>query len=252
MKIQFQSSVFCAMVLTGLIGWQNAAGATEFEPAYKVTLGTYSTKTLGNAFDINVRGQINDETAQHTAWVGRYQDQQGYSQFRSGYEYVWEGHSFRPTVSTQIAAGGFLGGALTSELGPKELFAVAGVGRTNLRNYYNLTFDPNDMIQYGLGWRPNLANMAQSFSLFRIADNRLGTGQAITHFVWRDSVSGDTRITMDMFLKQGAIDTGATVHNKFGAAIGLDEKQWFIKLAYDPNVNFTAQRQRRLSFGLRF
>jgi hypothetical protein len=60
------------------------------------------------------------------------------------------------------------------------------------------------------------------------------------------------RITLDMFLKQGDIDNGATIHNKFGAALSLDEKQGFIEVAYDPYLNFTAQRQRRLSFGLRF
>jgi hypothetical protein len=242
----------CCLVAISLLSSASWLHAADTDPSYKLTLGTYSTKTLGNAFDLNLRGQINTDTAQHTAWVGQYRDQNAFSQFRSGYEYVWEGRIFRPTLSAQIAAGGFLGGAFTSELGPKEMFAIAGFGRTNLRNYYNLTFDPNDMIQYGVGWRPNLANMAQSFSLFRTAENRLNTGQAITHFVWRDSVSGDTRITLDMFLKQGDIDTGATIHNKFGAALGLDEKQWFIRIAYDPYVNFTGQRQRRLSFGLRF
>jgi hypothetical protein len=252
MKIYLRVVLLSLFVPLSIFAPSSFANAVDVGPTYKFTLGTYSTKTLGSSFDLNLRGQINNETALHTVWLGRYQDQHGYSQFRTGYEYVWEGQMFRPTLSAQLAAGGFLGGAITSELGPKETFAIAGFGRTNLRNYYNLTFDPNDMIQYGLGWRPNLANMAQSFSLYRISDNRLGTGQAITHFLWRDTVSGDTRFTLDMFLKRGDIDNGASIRNKFGAAIGLDEKQWFAKVAYDPYVNFTAQRQLRLSVGLRF
>jgi hypothetical protein len=41
------------------------------------------------------------------------------------------------------ASGGFWGGRVGTEYG-NTFFVGAGIGRTNLRNYFNLNFDPND------------------------------------------------------------------------------------------------------------
>ena len=41
------------------------------------------------------------------------------------------------------ASGGFWGGRVGTEYG-NTFFVGAGIGRTNLRNYFNLNFDPNE------------------------------------------------------------------------------------------------------------
>jgi hypothetical protein len=90
------------------------------------------------------------------------------------------------------------------------------------------------------------------FSLYRVQDNRLNTGQAITHLVWRDMYSVGHRFSVDAFHKRGEIDTGAIIHNKFGLGVGYDNGPWGVRLAYDPYVNFSSQRMIRLSGTFRF
>jgi hypothetical protein len=46
-------------------------------------------------------------------------------------------------------------------------------GRTNLKDYFNLNFDPNDAILIGAGTR---AIQHTTLSAFQIRDDRLGTG----------------------------------------------------------------------------
>ena len=53
-----------------------------------------------------------------------------------------------------------------------------GAGRTNLRNYANLNFDPNDawMLSGGYRWADNY-----SLALQVVPDNRLNPDQQNTH-----------------------------------------------------------------------
>ena len=63
-----------------------------------------------------------------------------------------------------------------------DTFAIAGFSRTNLRNSYNLFFDPSDSVTLGLGTR---AIDKLDISLFQVRDDRLHTGQRVTHGVAR-------------------------------------------------------------------
>jgi hypothetical protein len=218
----------------------------------KLSAGAYSSSQSGQSNDINVRAQKAVENGQHTAWLGLYRSLQGFSQTRVGYEYFLSREYLRTTFSSQLASGGFVGGSVTSELGPKGIFGLLGFGRTNLQPYFNLNFDPNDMIQYGVGWRPENLKGHHVFSLYRIQDNRLNTGQAVTHFVWRDTYSDGHRFSIDAFHKRGEIDTGATIRNKVGLGVGYDNGPWGVRLAYDPYVNFSSERMLRLSATFRF
>jgi hypothetical protein len=219
---------------------------------FKLYTGLYSSNLSGQSNDINLRAQTSTDTGQHTVWLGLYRTQQGFNQTRVGYEYFWQRELIRATFSSQFASGGFVGGSITSEVGPKNVFGLLGFGRTNLQPYFNLNFDPNDMVQIGIGWRPESMKGHHVFSLYRVQDNRLNTGQAITHFVWRDAYSAGHRFSVDAFHKRGEIDTGATIHNKLGLGIGYDNGPLGVRLAYDPYVNFSSERMIRLSGTFRF
>ncbi len=246
MNIQF--NYVSALVLGAFL---NSAMATE-EIDFKLSNSVYSMSTSGYSGDINLRAQKGNDSGQHTAWIGFYRSSQGVNQTRVGYEYLLSRKFFRTTFSSQLASGGFVGGSITSEVGPKSFYGLIGLGRTNLQPYVNLNFDPNDMIQYGVGWRPESLKGHHVFSLYRIQDNRLNTGQAITHFVWRDTYSEGHRFSIDAFHKRGEIDTGATIRNKLGLGVGYDNGPWGVRLAYDPYVNFTSERMIRLSATFRF
>jgi hypothetical protein len=169
----------------------------------------------GHSTDINLRAHKGNDSGQHT------------------------------TFSSQLASGGFVGSSITSEVGPKNVFGLLGFGRANLQLYANLNFDPNDMIQYGLGWRSDRLKGHHVFSLYRTQDNRLNTGQAITHLVWRDAYSEGHRFSVDAFHKCGEIDTGATIRNKVGVGVGYDNGPWGIRLAV-----FNLLLTRILSFSM--
>ena len=233
---------FIALAALSLLA--SAAMAAD-DPTFKLTLGTYHQSSGENSLDANVRWQHEA----HTVWLGSYWSSSGFRQHRAGYEYNIKSELLRATSSWQMASGGFLGGSVSGELGPDRLFAIWGVGRTNLQNYFNLNFDPNDMVQWGIG---SHIDAMQTVMAYRIQDNRLGTGQKVTHLVWRDVYSAKHRVSVDLFHKSGDLDTGQTIRGKLGVGVGYDVNQWFVKLALDSNVNFTANRMTRLSFGLRF
>ena len=54
--------------------------------------------------------------------------------------------------SLRVASGGFVGGSVAPQLGT-PFYAQVGIGRTNMRPYANLNFDPNDAIGVALGWQ---------------------------------------------------------------------------------------------------
>ncbi len=145
--------------------------------AYKFTPTYYSTTNVTPAYDLNLRGS----RSVHTAWIGFYQRSNEFQQLRLGYENTVELPFGRLVPSLQYATRGFFGGSVTAEIG-ERYFGLAGFGRTNLRDYYNLNFDPNDMVLFGAGTRA-LTNT--TLTVFQIRDDRLGTGQRVTHAVAR-------------------------------------------------------------------
>ena len=196
------------------------------------------------AVDLNLRAS----QGSHYGWIGYYRDNTGTRQWRTGYEYRIDNELFRLVLSPQWASGGFLSASVNSELGPQKIFAIAGLGRTNLRNSYTLTFDPNDAITLGVGTR---AIDKLEFTLFQIRDNRLGTGQRVTHAVTRWAVADKQRLTLDLVHKRGLASDGQQVSgNSF--TLTYDYGDYFVRVARDRYANFTPATQNRFAAGLRF
>jgi hypothetical protein len=215
----------------------------DSEIAFKLTPSWYHSSDANDANDLNLRGNL----GAHTAWAGYYHDKAGYSQARAGYENRFEAGVARVTLSGQLASGGFAGGSVSAELGG-ENYAIAGFGRTNLRAYYNLNFDPNDAITLGVGSR---AFADTELALFHLWDDRLGTQQQVTHAVVRRKMAGEQRLTVDVSHKSGLTADGNFVSGN-ALTLTYDYRNWFARLARDQYVNFTNTDQTRFSLGMRF
>ncbi len=218
--------------------------AKQNEIAYKFTPTYYHVTDGAPAWDYNLRG--NRDT--HTAWVGYYQRSNEFQQLRLGYEYALELPFGRLVPSLQYASRGFLGGGVNAEIG-ERFFVLAGFGRTNLKEYYNLNFDPNDMVMIGVGTR---ALKNTTLSLFQIRDDRLDTGQRVTHLVSRFKSDEKNRWTVDLFYKEGSPDPGSAAVHGTGVTLTRDFGQYFARVANDPHVNFSDQHMVRVALGMRF
>ncbi len=124
-----------------------------------------------------------------------------------------------------------------------------GVGRTNLNPYYNLGFDPNDSVVLGAGVRVRKSGV---LSLFTVADHRLGTGQKVTHLVWRDRFTKEERITIDLVHMTGSLEAGLPGTPGKGLTVTYDHGNLFVQVGREQNVNFTASDQTRFGAGFRF
>ena len=219
------------------------ASADESGITYKLTPSYYHISDGNHAADLNLRADFGT----HVGWVGLYRDRSGYEDFRAGYEKHADLGAVRLVLSAQAASGGFIGGSVNAEVGG-DIFALLGFGRTNLRPYYNLNFDPNDAITFGIGTR---AIADPELSLYRVQDDRLGTGQRVTHFIARRHFTPTQRFTLDYSYKSGLDSTGQR-----GAGSGLvltyDFEPWFARVGYDPDVNFTGNRMTLFAVGKRF
>ena len=242
----------CAVPAGAIDGRVDAAQGSEpqravaEEIAYKFTPTFYRTTNVTPAYDLNLRGN----RGAHTAWIGFYQRSDEFQQLRLGYDRTMELPFGRLVPSVQYATRGFLGGSVTAEIG-ERYFGLLGFGRTNLKDYLNLNFDPNDMVLFGAGTRalPNT-----TLSLFQIRDDRLGTGQRITHAVARINTGEKMRWTVDVFYKEGRADSDPAsvwVHGT-GATLTLDYGRYFARVASDPYVNFSNEHMVRVAVGLRF
>jgi hypothetical protein len=215
----------------------------EEEIAYKFTPTYYHTTNELPAWDLNLRGN----RGTHTAWVGFYRRSEEFQQLRLGYENSVELPFGRVVPSLQYATRGFLGGSVTAEIGERH-FGLLGLGRTNRKEYFNLNFDPNDSRLIGAGTR---ALPRTTLTLFHIWDDRLGTGQRVTHLVARIKPDEKTRWTVDAFHKEGRTDDGEWVRGT-GLTVTYDYGRYFARVASDPHVNFSRNHMVRLALGLRF
>jgi len=211
--------------------------------AFKLTLGRYASSDGNPAWDANLRGA----SGPVTAWLGVYRDHSGLQQWRSGLEWRGDGDTVRPLVSLQNASGGAWVGAINAEVGG-DTYAIFGWGRTNLRPSVNLNYDPNDAVTLGVGSR---AIPGAEWSLFQVRDDRLHTGQQVTHAVWRQHLDGGQRLTLDVFTKRGRIDTGLQISST-SVSLGWDSSSVFVRVTYDPHAGFGTPTQRRLQVGCRF
>jgi hypothetical protein len=208
---------------------------------WKLTLGTYRYSTYSGQ-DLNLRWQLSDTHA----WVGVYSDKAFGTQTRAGADTsISLTRLLQVQPSLQVATMGFLGGSVTIQAGD-EWFALAGIGRTNLKPYFNLNFDPNDALTFGAGHHSSDGTI---YTLFVVADDRLHTHQRDWHLNARVPVR-DMRATLDLMRKSGLSDAGYITAWGFSAT--WDWPAWFLRIARDPYQNFSAQSAWRFAGGARF
>jgi len=239
-------SVLACLLLVPLVAAQAAEDALP-PISYKLTAGQYQLSGGGlpaaSGFDINLRAT----GGFGNAWLGLYSlPSQNVKQVRAGWDSNHKLGSVRLMPSLQIAGGGFVGGSVSVETGD-TWFVGVGAGRTNLRNYANLNFDPNDawMLSGGYRWPDN-----RSLGLQVVRDNRLNPDQQNMHLVYRTPISGTDRLTLDLLQKKGLV-VGLPI-SRYGLSAAYDWPRFFVRVAWDPQVNFTAQDMLRLSVGTRF
>jgi hypothetical protein len=218
-------------------------GKPASPPANKLTVSYYDFSSGKGGVDVNLRHTFKSSTA----WIGGYRESSGFDQARLGYEYDYHHDWLTLVPSVQAASRGFLGTSVYGEAG-RRLFGIAGMGRTNLHTYWNLGFDPNDYVEFGAGYRDKSGN---TMSVYAIRDNRLGTGQTNTHMFFRRYLPEEWRLTADLVREQGNDDDGLVVKS-WAISVDVDWRRWFVRVARDPHVNYTPDRQVRVSTGLRF
>ena len=218
------------------------------EAQYKFTTGYYSSTGGGLPHDQGVDVNVRRSASYGNTWLAWYRSPaQDVSQPRLGWDNTFEVTSaWRLQPSVQMASGGFVGGSVFAETG-KNWVAGAGLGRTNLRPYVNLNFDPNDAWMASAGYR---WNSQQSLVMQVVRDNRNNPDQQNVHLVFRLPRPDGQRIVVDLLTKSGTVEDQFI--RKSGLSIGYDWPSVFVRVAYDPYVNFTPQNMWRASVGTRF
>jgi hypothetical protein len=231
-----------ALLAMMCVAWAPVARAQAPDYHAKVTFGNYYQG--GNAsLDTNLRYS----RAEWTGWIGYYTSTASVQQARTGIEYDMRWRWLYLVPSVQAATHEFLGGTAYAEIGG-SVYAIAGLSRTDLKPYVNLTFDPNESWQAGVGVH---IDAQDTMSLYSIWDNRLGTGQQVTHFVLRRRLARSRRITVDASYKSGHGEGGAYMHGGAGT-LEFDRGRWFTKIAGDQHANFAEATMWRLGGGFRF
>ncbi len=257
MKLTILTRVSAAALLScaGAVSANEASAQAEgvskdAAPAFKFTASHYANSREPSGSDYNLRAN----QGPHIAWIGRYRqglgaDNDAMRQTRAGYEYVLPTAFGQITPSVQAASGGFWLGGFTAQVGSPQLYAIVGFARSNLRPYYNLNFDPNDAVTLGVGMRlPDKALL----SAYVVRDDRLSTGQAVGHLVWRKEFGEGQRLTVDLGHKQGRPDAQSDRLTANMLSVGYDHRDLFVRIARDHKVNFTQNDQTRVSAGFRF
>ena len=228
-----------------------APAAASDDGEFKLTLGRYRLAGGGAPATVGTDLNLRYRRADQTLWLGHYEDAGFGRQWRAGWDAAWalgDGGALPLQVlpSLQLAGGGFVGGSLALQAGA-PFYGQLGLGRTNLRRYANLNFDPNDALSAALGWQ---GEGGRQLALSVIADDRLHTGQQHHHLTLRWPLPVGGRLTADLLHKQGQGDGGAV--RAWGWSLGLDGTSGFLRLARDPKQNFSVQDAWRLSGGWRF
>jgi hypothetical protein len=138
-----------------------------------------------------------------------------------------------------------VGGSFNIQAGD-AWYGIAGIGRTDARAYFNLNFDPNDALTLGAGHH---SDAGISYYAILIEDNRFHTGQRDWH-VNAQIPFGASHATLDLLHKTGLSDAGRI--SGWGGSANYDWPKWFLRLAYDPYQNFSAQSVWRFAGGIRF
>lgn len=242
----YPAALFAALTSPPCFAADGAADSSA-TIVYKFTSSVYNFTggglPAGQGLDLNLRAS----GSYGHFWAGWFRSPfLEVHQSRAGWDQAYTVGTVRWMPSLQIASGGFVGGSLGFETGD-HWFAGAGLGRTNLRSYVNLNFDPNDalMLSGGYRWSEKSSLTAQL-----IRDNRQNPDQQHIHLIYRTPIHQVDRLTLDLLSKRGLVD-GSRIH-RVGFSAGYDWPTYFVRLAWDPQTNFTAQNMLRLSLGARF
>ena len=233
---------FVTLLLASVAGNAQSDEGAQDKPANKLTLGLYHFADTGNATDLNLR-HTNDYG---DTWIGYYQSsKRDEHQGRAGWDKTFDLGVARFTPSAQLASQGYFNWSVGLETGD-SWFVGAGFGRTNLKPNWNLNFDPNDSWAMSVGWRGD----DQSIALQWVRDDRQNPDERHMHAVYRKSLGGGERLTIDVLHKRGLVD-GESIR-KTGATLTYDWPKFFLRVAFDPKVNFTNEDMWRLAVGTRF
>ena len=208
--------------------------------ANKFTLGVYEQASRAS-LDLNFRHQ----RGAVTSWLGTFLDPDRHLRGRAGVQYGWQRDGLMVQPAIEAGTTGFLMGTVYSEAGG-ALFGIAGYSRTNLKVQNDITFDPNDSAQVGVGWKGDSDRIA----IYSIFDIRLHTNQQDTHLVWKHRLDPRSALTVDTIYKSGLTDSGRAIR-AIGSGLYYD-RGWFAKAYYDPYANFGDRTQWRLSVGRKF
>ena len=134
-------------------------------------------------------------------------------------------------------------------LGKGETWRLAvGARRQPYRN--GLGFAP-DSGEKSLVTASYLWSSQQSLSLQWVRQGSTELGQRTVHLVYGTAMSGNQTLKVGVSAISGWEPAGGS-QQRIGLSVGYDWPQYFVKLAYDPQVNFTAKDQIRVSLGTRF
>jgi len=242
-KSIFFGTVFCVICAASHgqdLNWLMSA-------KYKLSTGIYSIKDANGMSQMALDTNLRASSDLGNTWLGYYESEdKTLRQTRMGWDSVYHLGPIRVLPSLQSASGGFLGGSLGVETG-ERFFVGAGIGRTNLNNYVNLNFDPNDSwsLSGGYHWADE-----RVLSVQIVHDNRLNPDQQHVHISYRQNFSENDRFLIDLLYKSGTVDTQAI--KAYGILLGMDVGVWGLRFAYDPKVNFTSSDMRRLIVSYRF
>ncbi len=221
------------------------AESNERSIDWKLIYSHYLAQSERDGIDLNLRG-----TRESTVfWLGHYRRASEFEQSRAGLEQSLSFGWGKLLLSGQAATHGFLGFATQAEIGAGRVRPLIGFGRTNLKPYYNLNFDPNDAVTFGV-----VADLPHSMraSLYAIHDDRLATGQTVIHAVLRTSGNSANRWTFDVAQRRGPLGDSGPRAVRTGIGVTYDRAPYFGRVVYDPNANFSGHDMARVSFGMRF
>jgi hypothetical protein len=223
-----------------------SATARSEEPVdWKLTYTHHITQSEPDGMDLNLRGTRGPTVF----WLGQYRRAHEFQQTRTGVEQTLSFDWGKAVLSGQAATRGFLGFASQAEIGTDSVRLLAGFGRTNLKPYYNLNFDPNDAVTLGL-----VADLPDGVraSFYAVRDDRLGTGQTVVHALLRTSSDPASRWTIDVSQRRGPLGDGGERVLRTGIGVTYDRAPYFGRIVFDPNANFSGRDMLRLGFGVRF
>jgi hypothetical protein len=224
-----------------------AAGVAQAaEPVdWKFTYTHHRAEAERDGVDLNLRGT----RGASVFWLGHYRRASEFQQTRTGLEQTLSFDWGKALLSGQAATRGFLGFASQAEVGTGAVRLLAGFGRTNLKPYYNLNFDPNDAVTLGL-----VADLPDGMraSFFAVHDDRLGTRQTVVHALLRTSDDPARRWTLDVFQRRGPAGDSGELLRRVGVGVTYDRTPYFGRVVFDPNANFSGHDMLRLGVGARF